>query len=276
MIRDLLVAGLILGSSALQAQLNITLAGRLDYQQLRNSNLSNIWGYTDELGNEYALIGVNGNGTAEPGGISVVDISDPSAPVEVFFFPGPSSIWREIKVWNDHAYVTTEAESGGITIVDLSPLPQSTDLPAILWNAPDWDTSHSLFIDENGRLYLHGADRGNGGVIMYDLTQDPTEPVEVGEFDNWYCHDSYARGDTLYAAHITDGFFSMVDRHKRLHRRFMTELRTAHPEMLEGTIPNSTDIERMGVHREPIGSYGKGSRAARSYESLWSEIQTRL
>ncbi|MBJ7308438.1 MAG: ParA family protein [Actinobacteria bacterium] len=72
------------------------------------------------------------------------------------------------------------------------------------------------------------------------------------------------------------GFFSMVDRHKRLHRRFMTELRTAHPEMLEGTIPNSTDIERMGVHREPIGSYGKGSRAARSYESLWSEIQTRL
>ena len=211
MIRDLLVAGLILGSSVLQAQLNITLAGRLDYQQLRNSNLSNIWGYTDELGNEYALIGVNGNGTAEPGGISVVDISDPSAPVEVFFFAGPSSIWREIKVWNDHAYVTTEAESGGITIVDLSPLPQSTDLPAILWNAPDWETSHSLFIDENGRLYLHGADRGNGGVIMYDLTQDPMEPVEVGEFDNWYCHDSYARGDTLYAAHITDGFFSMVD-----------------------------------------------------------------
>jgi chromosome partitioning protein len=72
------------------------------------------------------------------------------------------------------------------------------------------------------------------------------------------------------------GFFSMVDRHKRLHRRFMNDLRTAHPELLEATIPNSTDIERMGVQREPVGAYGKGSKPARSYEALWSEIQTRL
>jgi chromosome partitioning protein len=72
------------------------------------------------------------------------------------------------------------------------------------------------------------------------------------------------------------GFFSMVDRHKRLHRRFMGDLRTAHPEILVSTIPNSTDIERMGVHREPIGAYGKGSRPAKAYEALWSEIQARL
>jgi choice-of-anchor B domain-containing protein len=193
------------------AQLNIELVGTLSYQELRGSNLSNLWGYTDEFGNEYALVGVNGVGTQQPGGISVVDLSVPSDPQEIFFFPGPSSIWREVKVWGDHAYITTEAESGGITIVDLSPLPQSTALNAIVWDAPDWNTSHSLFIDENGRLYIHGADRGNGGVIMYDLTQDPMDPVEVGAFDNWYCHDSFARGDTLYAAHIYDGFFSIVD-----------------------------------------------------------------
>ncbi|MBK7945971.1 MAG: choice-of-anchor B family protein [Flavobacteriales bacterium] len=107
--------------------------------------------------------------------------------------------------------MTTEAAGGELTIVDLSPLPQSTNLPAVVWDATGWSTSHSLFIDENGRLYLHGANRGNGGVIMYDLTQDPMNPVEVGEFQNWYCHDSFARGDTLYAAHIYDGFFSMVD-----------------------------------------------------------------
>ena len=72
------------------------------------------------------------------------------------------------------------------------------------------------------------------------------------------------------------GFFSMVDRHKRLHRRFISELRASHPEMLEATIPNSTDIEKMGVHRQPIGAYGKGSRAAKAYEALWSEILTRI
>jgi choice-of-anchor B domain-containing protein len=140
-----------------------------------------------------------------------VALGDGTAPEEVFFYPGPASIWREVKVWNDHAYITTEANSGGITIVDLSPLPQSNALTAMVWEAPDWETSHSLFIDENGRLYIHGADRGNGGVIMYDITQDPFVPVEVGEFDQWYCHDSYARGDTLYAAHISDGFLSIID-----------------------------------------------------------------
>lgn len=193
------------------AQLNIQFVGQLNYQTTRSSNLSNLWGYTDELGNEYALVGVCGVDQQNPGGIAVVDLTDPANPQEIFFFPGPTSIWREIKVWDDHAYITTEAESGGITIVDLSPLPQSTDLTAIVWDAPDWETSHSLFIDENGRLYIHGADRGNGGVIMYDLTQDPMDPVEVGAFDNWYCHDSFARGDTLYGAHIYDGFFSIVD-----------------------------------------------------------------
>ncbi|MBL7956664.1 MAG: choice-of-anchor B family protein [Flavobacteriales bacterium] len=192
------------------AQLNIDFVGQLDYQALHNSNLSNLWGYTDELGNEYALVGVNGGGN-DPGGISVVSLADPTDPQEVFFFPGPQSIWREIKVWGDHAYVTTEAEGGELTIVDLSPLPQSSSLNAIVWDAPSWSTSHSLFIDENGRLYIHGANTGNGGVIMYDLTQDPMDPVYVGTYDPFYCHDSFARGDTLYAAHILDGFFTMVD-----------------------------------------------------------------
>lgn len=209
--RTTLLAVAMLTGLGSQAQLNIDFVGQLNYQTLRNSNLSNLWGYTDEFGNEYALMGVCGTNAQNPGGISVVSLADPTDPQEIFFFPGPPSIWREIKVWGDHAYVTTEAEDGELVIVDLSPLPQSTNLPAIVWDAPTWSTSHSLFIDENGRLYIHGANTGNGGVIMYDLTQDPMNPAEVGQFDNWYCHDSFARGDTLYAAHIYDGFFSIVD-----------------------------------------------------------------
>lgn len=209
--RAILLSAVLIPALAATAQLNIDFVGQLDYQLLRNSNLSNLWGYTDELGNEYALMGVCGTDAQNPGGLSVVSLADPTNPQEIFFFPGPASIWREIKVWGDYAYVTTEAADGELTIVDLSPLPQSTNLPAIVWDAPGWTTSHSLFIDENGRLFIHGANRGNGGVIMYDLTQDPMNPVEVGEFDTWYCHDSFARGDTLYAAHIYDGFFSIVD-----------------------------------------------------------------
>jgi choice-of-anchor B domain-containing protein len=211
LLRSILCSALAWMAVTTTAQINITFAGQLSYQQLRNSNLSNLWGYTDEQGNEYAIVGVNGSGQNNPGGVSVVSLADPSAPQEIFFFPGPPSIWREVKVWGDHAYITTEAAAGGLTIVDLSPLPQSTNLPATVFMAPGWDTSHSLFIDENGRLFIFGSSRGNGGAIMYDLTQDPMVPVELGEFDNWYVHDGYARGDTLYAAHILDGFFSIVD-----------------------------------------------------------------
>ncbi len=192
-------------------QLNIAQLGQLSYQDLRNSDLSNLWGYVDEEGNEYALMGVNGDDNeVGSGGFAVVDVTDPANPVEIFFTPGPNSIWREIKTWGDHAYITTEAEEG-LMIVDLSPLPQSTELPVTIFQGEGWVTSHSLFIDENGRLYLNGANRGNGGCIFYDLTQDPEVPVEVGEFDNWYVHDCYARNNILYAAHISDGFFSIVD-----------------------------------------------------------------
>ena len=202
------LATVAIGLSA-SAQLNMSLLGHLDYQALRNTDLSNIWGYTDEFGNEYALVGVNGSG-GNTGGLSVVDVTDPANPQEVAFVAAPTSIWREIKTWGDHAYITTEA-SFGLLIVDLSPLPLSTTLPTTVFDGVGWDTSHSLFIDENGRLYLNGSNRGNGGVIMYDLTVDPMAPVEVGEYDQWYCHDLYARGDTMYAAHVYDGFFSIVD-----------------------------------------------------------------
>ncbi len=195
----------------LQAQYNISFVGQLSYQQLRNSDLSNLWGYTDEFGNEYAIVGANGTSSSNPGGVSVVDLSDPTDPQEIFFVPGPPSLWREVKVWNDHAYITTEAEDGGITIIDLSPLPQSTELSSTVFFGNGYTTSHSLFIDENGRLFIFGSSRGNGGAIMYDLVQDPMQPEEVGEYDLWYVHDGYARGDTLYAAHIYDGFFSIVD-----------------------------------------------------------------
>jgi hypothetical protein len=36
-------------------------------------------------------------------------------------------------------------------------------------------------------------------------------PVEVGVFDDWYVHDGFVRNDTMFLAHIADGFVSLVD-----------------------------------------------------------------
>ena len=201
----LLFTSLVLSISTF-AQLNITQVGYLDFQPLHGTGTSNLWGYVDEFGNEYAIVGTND-------GTSIVDVSDPANPVEVFFVADNNSVWREVKVWGDYAYVTTE-ENVGMMIIDLSPLPGSTALTTTRFFGPSgnqWSSEHSLFIDENGILYVNGSDRGNGGVIFYDLNVDPLNPPELGEYDAYYVHDSYARGDTLYAAHIVDGFFTILD-----------------------------------------------------------------
>lgn len=186
------------------AQLNMSLVGQLSYQDLHDSDISDVWGYVDETGIEYALVGFNG------GGVSVVSLADPADPQEVFWFPGENTIWRDLKVWNDHVYVTNEG-GGGLAIIDLGPLPQSTDLEARNWDGGGWTSAHNIYIDEFGIAYISGANRGNGGIIFLDLTGDPFEPVEVGTFDQWYSHDCMARGDTMYSAHIYEGIFSIVD-----------------------------------------------------------------
>ncbi len=72
------------------------------------------------------------------------------------------------------------------------------------------------------------------------------------------------------------GFFSMVDRRKRLHRELLVDLRQVRPDLLDAVIPAITDIERMGVHRQPVAAFAPGTRSARAYSALWTEINERL
>src|SRR5690606_35426443 len=103
------------------SQTTMQLLSNLNYQELHDAQLNDIWGYTDEEGNEYAIVGTTK-------GTSIVDITDPTNPVEVFWEPGTESIWRDMVTWGDFAYVSTEAQSG-LLIIDLRPLPHSHDLP---------------------------------------------------------------------------------------------------------------------------------------------------
>lgn len=187
------------------AQLNMTQLGYLDIPDSHNVILNDIWGYTDEAGNEYALVG-------STDGVSVVDVTNPSTPTEISWLSGLNSIWRDIKTYDDYAYVTTEADAG-LMIIDLSPLPASTNLPVTYYTGPlgnEWFSAHNLY-QADGFLYIFGSGRGNGGVIILDVATDPLNPIEVGTFDNWYAHDGFVLNDTAYFAHINDGFFSVVD-----------------------------------------------------------------
>lgn len=188
------------------AQVRIDSISHLNYQTLHNTQLNDIWGYTDETGKEYALVGAQK-------GTSVVDISNPANPVEIFWEPGLQSVWRDLKTWGDYAYITTEA-ANGLLILDLTSLPNAAGISASYYEGvtgQTWQSAHNLYIDEHGYAYIFGANRGNGGVIILDVHTDPLNPIEVGVFDDWYCHDGYVRNNIMYLSHITDGFLSLVD-----------------------------------------------------------------
>jgi len=182
-------------------QKNMSQLGHLPYA----GPLSDVWGYVDETGKEYALVGVYN-------GLSIVDVTNPLNPVEIFFGPGPESIWRDIKTWGDYAYVSNET-GGGVYIVDLSPLPDGdiTVTTNFTGNSYNINTIHNLFIDEFGKLYVFGSNSGEGGAIICDLTQDPMSPVELGRFNDFYLHDGMARGNTLWGAAIYEGDLTAIN-----------------------------------------------------------------
>ena len=69
-------------------------------------------------------------------------------------------------------------------------------------------------------------------------------------------------------------FFSMVQRQKKLHIDTMDQLRSRYKKtFLETSVPFSTDVEKMGVHRAPVMTYAHNTPAAKAYHSLWKDLQ---
>jgi cellulose biosynthesis protein BcsQ/CYTH domain-containing protein len=68
-------------------------------------------------------------------------------------------------------------------------------------------------------------------------------------------------------------FFSMVESKKSLHRELMESIESGSNKILKTHIPYRSDIERMGVYREPVAAYLPHSESARTYAELWEEMR---
>ncbi len=191
-----------LGSeAAAQGSRTVTFLGRFD----RYPSYAGVWGYVDAAGREYGLIGTR-NGT------SIVDVTDPTNPVEAAFVSGPASSWREIQTYSNYAYVTTEG-GGGVQIIDLSDLPRAAYLASVYDLTVK--NAHTLFIDQAGGFaYINGAtgapSTSRGGMNFLDLT-NPVFPLEAGVFSARYVHDCYVRNNIAYTAEINNRQFEIVD-----------------------------------------------------------------
>ena len=171
-----------------------------------NTTCNDVWAYTDELGNEYAIVGLFN-------GLSIIDVTNPNLTNEVYRSSGPDCVWRDLKVFGDYLYVTNEADSG-LLIIDLTGLPNSTTLTEKNFNSNNgaiFSKAHNIFIDKKGRGFICGANFGNQGVLIYDLKTDPMNPSLIGTIDDFYVHDVFVIGDTLYTSNIEEGEFMIYD-----------------------------------------------------------------
>jgi len=72
-------------------------------------------------------------------------------------------------------------------------------------------------------------------------------------------------------------FFSLVDKRKKLHNQTMTSMQEqVGGRLLQTPISQLSQIEQMGVYRQPVPVFAPKSAAAMAYRDLWAEMRMRF
>ena len=166
--------------------LDYDLMGHVSLEEMDAEAGNDCWGWTDVMtGREYAIMGVN-NGTV------FVDITDPTNPIYLGKLPTATvdSSWRDMKVYNDHVYIVSEATNHGLQVFDLKKLrgleSAKTFVSDFLYN--QYGQAHNIAInEETGHAYTAGA--RSRGIHVLDLS-NPVSPELVLEAPDFgYSHD---------------------------------------------------------------------------------------
>ncbi len=167
----------------------ISLSKRVSLATMGGGGGNDIWGWVDtQSGKEYALMGMT-NGTA------FVDVSNREGPVFLGILPTQTvaSVWRDIKVYQDHAYIVADgAGAHGMQVFDLTRLrglaaPQ-TFAADIVYG--DFGSAHNIAINESsGFAYAVGTNTCGEGLHIIDI-RTPNNPLFAG------CHSTVETHDT--------------------------------------------------------------------------------
>ena len=154
-------------------------------------NGNDCWGWVDEeSGREFVIYG-RSNGT------SFVDITDPLNPQHVAILPteSSSSLWRDIKVIGNYAYIVSEAPQHGLQIVNMEEILQLNGFPYIINPThyyQGFGNSHNIVANpETNYVYAVGTNTFYGGLHIIDVS-DPSSPLLAGSYSEFYTHDAQA------------------------------------------------------------------------------------
>ncbi len=166
----------------------ISLRKRVSLETMDGTAGTDIWGWFDaQSGNEYALMGMT-NGTA------FVDVTNPEDPIFLGRLPTQTvdSNWRDIKVYQDHAYIVADgAGAHGMQVFDLTRLrglgaPQTFSADVVYG---DFGSAHNVVINEDtGFAYAVGTNTC-GGLHIIDI-RTPNNPMFAGCHSPVDTHDS--------------------------------------------------------------------------------------
>lgn len=166
------------------------LVGNIPLATFGSTRGNDCWGWIDpDSGKEYALMGLE-DGTA------FIDISDEANLIYLGKLPTATenSGWRDIKVYQNHAFIVSEAQDHGMQVFDLTRLrnagntPQNFDADV---DYTDFGNAHNIVINETtGFAYPVGSNTFSGGAHFVNI-QDPKSPVSAGgHAANGYTHDA--------------------------------------------------------------------------------------
>jgi len=177
------------GSAGDFACSGISLRKRVSLEDMGGTQGNDLWGWFDaQTGKEYALMGLT-NGTA------FLDISNPELPFFLGQLPTATvdAIWRDIKVYQDHAYIVADnAGAHGMQVFDLTRLRGLAEAQTFTADLVygDFGNAHNLAINEDtGFAYAVGTNTCGGGLHMIDIST-PNNPLFAGCYSIGDTHDT--------------------------------------------------------------------------------------
>ncbi len=234
------------GTAGIYPCKNVDLYAHLTPEEMQASQLNDIWGWTDtETQKEYALAGLSD-------GVAIIEVTDPSSPLFIgkvmepadfqakqsdIFFPnhdddkGGSSMWRDLKVFQNTLYIVSEQQNYGLQVFDLTQIRHIENPPVEFTDFvryTEFGNAHNIEINtETGFAYVVGAKSGGncasrGGLHMIDISS-PLQPEfagcyseeKAGSTRNGYIHDTqcviYNGPDEAY--HGREICFSSAETH---------------------------------------------------------------
>ena len=167
--------------------LNYDLMGRITLEEMDAEAGNDCWGWIDSTtGREYAIMGVN-NGT------SFIDITDSTSPIYLGKLPTATvdSSWRDMKVYNDHVYIVSEAGDHGLQVFNLANLRglDSEQVFSADYTDKSFGKAHNIAINEDsGYAYIAGA--RTKGIYALNLSNPLAPKLELEGSQFGYSHDA--------------------------------------------------------------------------------------